>query len=74
MAVSYIIDLEVFVAGILLIINSTQLSILYMLGIDLILIIIFLWVTFIYVLVVPKSEEYYSLTKKFIFQDNHITE
>lgn len=45
-----------------------------MLGIDLILIILFLWIVFIYVLVVPKSEDYYSLTKKFMFQDNHITE
>lgn len=61
-------------AGFLLALNATKLSRLNMLGIDLIVIIFLLWGIFVYVLIRPKPQEYYSETKKYSLQENHITE
>ena len=74
LGVSYLLDILTLVAGFILVINATKLSILFMLGIDLIILIFVLWGIFIYVLVMPKPDEYYSETKKYSLQENHITE
>lgn len=74
LGVSYILDAVALAAGFMLALKTTKLSILNMLGIDLILLICLLWVIFVWVLVRPKPEDYYSETKKFSLQENHITE
>ena len=65
------------VAGIILVINSPTspfMTTTYLLGIDLVLMGIFFMIVFIYVLVVPKNEEYYQEIKRYIIEEVYKTE
>lgn len=71
------LDLLLIIAGIILAYNSPtipSITTTYLLGIDLILLTVCFMVIFIYVLCVPKNDEYYQEIKKYVIEEVYKTE